>query len=150
MTLAFLAIPVTFATAQTKPVALEKSNVAGELVVKYSDRHGHNFELVNDFAGRIVLRTALAENNVMGDKELETLKSEVMRLVSTSNPTALGKTGYYFVFTGKYPIWGPHQLHGPGEHFECIYFAEGAIVRYRVIRAWGKLHKPVGYYPYPI
>ena len=137
---------------ETEPVTESfRIHMINDLVVGYDGPNGKPFELVyNAKSQQVVLRTNASIVDFIGDDSVERLKTEVVRLISTESPVALGDSGISFRFVkGQYPIWGPHQEMVPGYNYHCLFFAEKALVKEGVIEAEGLPVRPDYFYPYP-
>jgi hypothetical protein len=133
---------------------VETAPVYDGFVAAYSTFEGDLVELVYDGSRRVELRIHLGSGNYdqifLDGSAMQFLKGEAMRLAKTPQGVKLGNTGYSFVFTGGYPLWGPY---GAWEckkgHFVCLVFAERAVMRGKTIYARGTKEKEK-YYPYHI
>jgi hypothetical protein len=121
-------------------------------VFTYTNFNGHPVRMEYDpETARLSLsiRTELfSEYGTTSDKQLEYLKSEVMRLTSSTNVVMLGDSGTAFHFKGGYPIWGPYDTCAKSGTYKCLFFAEGATMVGNFIEVQGLPAKPTTYYPY--
>jgi len=132
-----------------------KIGISGKIVVTYTTFDERPVELVYEpyqKTGRVTLRIKCRNygDAVGNDGLLLFLKQAVIGLTGSEFPklmparpsigktTKLGETGYYFVYDGGYPIWGPHGQIGPDGDFECLFFAENATFDGKTIKASGR------------
>jgi hypothetical protein len=132
-----------------------KIGISGKIVVTYTAFDERPVELVYEpyqKTGRVTLRIKCRDygDAVGNDALLSFLKQAVIGLTGSEFPklmpakpsvgktTKLGETGYYFVYDGGYPIWGPHGQIGPDGDFEGLFFAENATFDGKNIRASGR------------
>jgi len=142
-------------TSVVKDFGPTKIGISGKIVVTYTTFDERPVELVYEpyqNTGRVTLRIRGRDygDTIGNDTLLLFLKQAVIGLTGSEFPhqapakpsigktTKLGETGYYFVYDGGYPIWGPHGQIGPDGDFKCLFFAENATFDGKNIRASGR------------
>lgn len=133
--LLFLAGLVVGRYAQPQLVALPE--VSPDFTIEYF-QDGVTYELACDpVTGEVILKHDLFLDVSPPVDQLGMLRLEAVRLISSSEPVPLGKTGISFVFGGGYPIWEPYEQVADVYHKQCLRFAQGAIIQNGIIGAVG-------------
>lgn len=148
MKLFLVALTVLSFVLASPAVLAQKASINTTVLIEYT-QGGQQFNLKYDRHDQS-LALMMPERSALGQKELELLKAEVVRLTYGSNqPALLGSSGYSLKFSGTYPVWGPYSTGVAGaskDAMKCLMFSRRARIEGKVVYAEGvrgqEAHKP--------
>ena len=119
-----------------------------EVIIPYGQYHNRPVEIVYDSLTKHVTLRIFQVVTGTQDNSLSYLKSEVTKLTSKNTSTKIGSE-YTLSYAGGYPLWGPYELGGPNNNYDCLEFSDSAKLVGRTLIIYGKKTKGSGYYGYP-